>query len=95
MVIELECKECHQWKPQDAFSADVTMLSGYRNQCRACRAAYLRKNRVSRRAAGKQERSESGVTIAKRDSIARSLCGVVQTYWHIPVSGQLVGWRIA
>jgi hypothetical protein len=41
-MIEMQCKCCGEWKPEECFEREVAMTNGRRNKCRVCRAAQKR-----------------------------------------------------
>jgi hypothetical protein len=86
VVIEHYCKGCKQWKPATAFWSKCDRPHGRSHRCAKC----LNDERCAKARAAREPRESE----AKREADARSLCGTLQTYWHIPVNGPLVGWRI-
>jgi hypothetical protein len=93
-VIELKCKNCHKWRPEDAFARDVTMVSGRRSMCSTCRAAAKREIRAKNSSVNARAREKNRTTEAHREQVARDLCAAVQMYWHVGVNNNLVGWTL-
>jgi|SoimicmetaTmtLPC_FD_contig_51_618390_length_666_multi_2_in_0_out_0_1 hypothetical protein len=89
-MIELQCKDCREWKPRAFFSPDASCRSGYRSQCRKCRTAQVRAHQRKMEKRPLAERTSG----AARDEFARELFSTMQTYWHVGMNNNLVGWTL-